>query len=149
MEAVLIVGYGNELRCDDAAGVVAAEALQDIHLEGVEIITRQQLVPEMAEAISRARGVIFLDAVDADADATVERKLVEPSSDRDVLTHACDPQTLLALAQALSGRCPEAWCVTIPGEDFEIGRRLSARTRAGIDAALREVKRLCEKFHAG
>ncbi len=149
MEAVLIVGYGNELRCDDAAGVLAAEAVQDLHLDGVEVTTGRQLLPEMAEAVSRARGVIFLDAVDAGADATVERKSITPSSARDVLTHACDPQTLLALAEALYGHCPKAWCVTIPGEDFEIGRRVSARAKTGIEAALREVRNLCDQFHAG
>ena len=149
MAAVLIVGYGNELRCDDAAGILAAEAVQDLHLDGVEVKTRQLLVPEMAEAVSQASGVIFLDAVDAGADAKAERIPIQPSYERDVLTHACEPQALLALAETLYGHCPKAWCVTIPGEDFEIGRRLSSRAKIGIEAALGEVQKLCKQFHAG
>jgi hydrogenase maturation protease len=147
MDSILVVGYGNELRCDDGAGVRAAEELESMRLEGVDILTRQQLVPEIAETVSRAESVIFLDAMDAGADASVEVRSIQPSSTTDVLTHSCEPQALLALTQAVFGRCPRAWSVTIPGNDFDFGRRLSARAIAGIETAVREVSRLCEKLN--
>lgn len=148
MATTLVVGYGNELRCDDASGVIAAEKVRELQLTGVEVITRQQLVPEMSEAISQARCVIFLDATDAGREAGVEVTSIQPSPVKEVLTHACNPSMLLEMAEMLFGHCPNAWCVTIPGKNFDVGQHLSECARAGIAAAVQEVNKLCEKFDA-
>jgi len=63
MAEVLIIGYGNPLRGDDGAGWQAAGILKErIRDERVQVVRSHQLMPEMAEAISRARKVIFIDA---------------------------------------------------------------------------------------
>ena len=59
----LIIGYGNALRGDDGAGSIAADLLRDrIHDPAIEILSQQQLLPELMEPISRASRVIFIDA---------------------------------------------------------------------------------------
>lgn len=59
---VWVVGYGNTLRGDDAAGVLAAEAIEALDLDGVEVLTCHQLTPEMAEKLATMQSVIFIDA---------------------------------------------------------------------------------------
>src|SRR5690349_6241379 len=63
MARVLIVGYGNPLRGDDAFGFLAAEKLRsEIVSADVEVLALHQLVPELMEPVSRAELAIFIDA---------------------------------------------------------------------------------------
>src|SRR4029079_16715395 len=60
---LLIIGYGNRLRGDDAAGYLAAESLRTLLIApDIEILAVHQLTPELAEPIAVAGRVIFLDA---------------------------------------------------------------------------------------
>ena len=62
MARALIIGYGNPLRGDDGLGWRAAEQLAEIIPQSeAEVIACHQLTPELAEPISRARLVIFID----------------------------------------------------------------------------------------
>ena len=61
MSKVLVIGYGNTLRGDDAAGVKAAELISRHHPE-FEYIYLHQLVPELAEQIAERDFVFFIDA---------------------------------------------------------------------------------------
>ena len=59
MPRVLIVAYGNPLRSDDGVGWVVAEELRrSLALPEVEVLRLQQLLPEVAESLSRAETVI-------------------------------------------------------------------------------------------
>lgn len=63
MARVLIVGYGNPLRSDDGLGWRAAEELSRcLSLPEVEVLMRQQLTPELADNLTRADVVFFIDA---------------------------------------------------------------------------------------
>ena len=60
---VLVIGYGNTLRTDDGVGRLAAERLaDDPRLDGVRVIGRHQLTPELALDVSQAALVVFVDA---------------------------------------------------------------------------------------
>ena len=60
---VLVIGYGNALRTDDGIGWHVAERLaDDARLDGVMVIQRHQLTPELALDISRADLVVLIDA---------------------------------------------------------------------------------------
>ncbi|MGB8912139.1 MAG: hydrogenase maturation protease, partial [Candidatus Sulfotelmatobacter sp.] len=63
MPRVLIVAYGNPLRSDDGVGWIVADDLrQRLASSNVEVLQLTQLLPEVAESISRADTVIFVDA---------------------------------------------------------------------------------------
>src|SRR5579863_2441204 len=63
MSRTLIIGIGNPLRGDDGLGWRAVESLRQIaSLQEVETVTCHQLTPEMAESVSRAERVVFIDA---------------------------------------------------------------------------------------
>ncbi len=138
---LLIIGYGNTLRRDDGVGVRLAEAVARLELPGVTVITRHQLLPEMAEPISQAGAVVFVDAA-AEPVARVELRRINPApgSSAQILAHATEPPSMLALAKQMFGRAPKAWCLPIPAHDFGFGEELSPRAEAGLRTALEMIK---------
>jgi hydrogenase maturation protease len=138
-EPVLIIGYGNLLRRDDGVGVVVAERLAARPRRGVQIIACPQLTPELAEPISRAAAVVFVDAA-ASGPRQVRMRRVRPTAAIPFLAHGSSPALLLGLARALFGRQPPAWLLTIPGEDFGLGEGFSALAEAGVRTALEQLE---------
>ena len=59
---VLVIGYGNTLRGDDGVGPRVVEAIGTLGLPGVRTLICPLLTPELADPISRAEKVIFVDA---------------------------------------------------------------------------------------
>ena len=99
-----------------------------------------QLLPELAEPLSRARLAIFIDA-SVDACETEARSLA-PDAGPLTLHHTGGPSWLLALAQTAYGRCPPAWLVTVPAPDLGLGEGLSPTAQKGTEQALVRVERL-------
>jgi hydrogenase maturation protease len=132
----VVIGYGNELRGDDAAGPRVARAVAALGWVGVRALDVHQLTPELAELLAGSRAAIFVDASVClhGGDIAVER--IEPSAQGRLSPHASEPRSLLALAQALYGRCPPAWLVTIPGCRFELGAPLSPLTERAVAEAV-------------
>ena len=56
---------------------------------------------------------MFVDAA-VDAPKEVQLRKLEPSETTQLMAHAADPRTMLALARDVFGHCPEAWWLTIP-----------------------------------
>jgi hydrogenase maturation protease len=139
---VLVVGYGNVLRCDDGVGPKVAEAIEELHLPGVQTLVCQQLSPEHAEPISRARLVVFVDAA-VDAPRDVQLRKLEPGGSSQLMAHAADPRTMLALARDVFGHAPEAWWLTIPAVKLDFGHDLSPGARRDLETAIQEIKKLC------
>jgi hydrogenase maturation protease len=135
----LVIGYGNTLRHDDGVGVEVAEAIAAMKLPGVKVIMRQQLVPELAALISESRAVIFVDA-DPAANDGAELRPIEASSSNQIMAHAPNPSSLLALARELFGRHPQAWSLAVPVEDFSYGVGLSHRSQVGLRAATKLIQ---------
>ena len=66
-DRTLIIGYGNPLRGDDGVGwEVASRLAATIPEEAAHIMTVHQLTPELAESVSEAELVIFIDASDGE-----------------------------------------------------------------------------------
>jgi hydrogenase maturation protease len=142
---LLVIGYGNTLRSDDGVGARVAAAVSDLALPGVAVLACHQLTPELAEPISAARAVVFVDAA-ADASTEVQLRPVEPAEGAQLMAHAADPRSLLALAGQLFGRCPPAWWLTIPVENLGFGENLSPRTEMGRKVAIAHVLELQRRY---
>jgi len=138
---LLVIGYGNTLRSDDGVGAKVAAAVDELGLPGVAALVRHQLTPELAEPISSARTVVFVDAA-ADASTEVRLRPLEPADGAQLMAHAADPRSLLAFAQQLFGRCPPAWWLTIPVENLGFGEELSPVARRGYEIALDKIRTL-------
>jgi hypothetical protein len=65
---------------------------------------------------------VFVDA-SVEPEAEVEMKKLFPAESSQIFAHAADPRTLLAMARDLFGHVPEAWCLSIPVENLDIGGR--------------------------
>ena len=138
---LLVIGYGNPLRCDDSVGPKVAEVIEELHLPDVQTLVCQQLSPEHAEPISRARTVVFVDAA-VDAPKEVQLRKLEPNESSQLMAHAADPRTMLALARDVFGHCPEAWWLTIPAVNLGFGEELSPVARHGYEVALEQIRAL-------
>lgn len=140
---ILVIGYGNELRGDDAVGVRVAEAVSAWQLPGVRALAVPQLTPELSEDIAAARQVVFVDATSEPSIHEVQVRALEPATVEPGDSHLSDPRALLALALALFGQAPRAWLVAIPVADFACGAPLSPLARRGLAAALARLRELC------
>jgi hydrogenase maturation protease len=141
---ILLIGYGNELRGDDAAGPIIAEKIEAMRLPGIRVIVCHQLTPELAEDIAGARVVIFVDAsVEIDGD-TARAMRIEPNPAAQLQGHLGDPRALLYLAQSLYGQAPMAWCVHVPAMEFELGAKPSRMAAHGIETAIELILSLIE-----
>ena len=139
MTDVLVVGYGSPLRGDDAVGRVVAEEVENLELDGVEVLVLTQLVPEVVEALEGRDRVVFVDAhIDADriGVARLEHRRSNTSS------HHADPSALLALMVDIGMKAPEAYLVSVPAVDVSLGEELSPVTQSAVNQAVDEVRRL-------
>jgi hydrogenase maturation protease len=128
---VLIIGYGNPLRGDDAFGFTAAERLKELLDDPeVEVLPAHQLTPELMDPLARAERVIFIDA--AAPDPAV-------SSGRSAFTHHITPANLVAGARALYGCAAEPTVLTTPGENFDFGAPLSASVSSALEKTIDQV----------
>jgi hydrogenase maturation protease len=135
---LLIIGYGNTLRRDDGVGPRVAEAVEELHLPNVHTLACQQLSPEHADPISRADTVIFVDA-SVEAPLEVQFRQLEPGDSTQLMAHAADPRTMLALARDVFGHAPTAWWLTIPAFTMDFGETLSAATQSGFSTAVEHI----------
>ena len=134
---VLVVGYGNPIRRDDAVGLWVANRLA---VKGVETVSGWPFAPELIARIAAADLVIFVDA-DVRPGPIHWRKL-RPKAVSSVLSHDPSPEELLSWAKALFKRAPQAWLVTVPGRDFSFGEGLSRYARSAAERVIRRIERL-------
>jgi hydrogenase maturation protease len=140
---VLVIGYGNELRGDDGIGPYLARAVAVRQWACVRAVAVQQLTPELAEEIARARLVLFVDARAGGQCEAVEVRHIEAGGRASALGHTGDPRWLLALARDLYGGAPSAWWVTVAGRNFTPGDDLSPAALVHCREALQWVENLC------
>jgi len=136
---VLIIGYGSTLRGDDGVGPAVAELVEAKRLAGVQVIACHQLTPELADPISQARTVIFVDAAMDLPGEVVQVSKIEPEGQHQVMVHTASPGGLLHLARSVFGQCPEAWLVAIPVAEMGIGEQLSPVAQLGVKCAVTRV----------
>ncbi|MGD0614405.1 MAG: hypothetical protein ABSA69_03070, partial [Verrucomicrobiota bacterium] len=91
--------------------------------------------------VSRAARVVFIDAT-ADAAAGIQLRELTPAETGQVMAHAADPRSVLALARDVFGHSPAAWWLTIPVEKFEFGDELSPLARRGVELASERIQAL-------
>jgi hydrogenase maturation protease len=119
----LVIGYGSPIRGDDAIGPLAADRLEAEGVpDGVSVVSRHVLTAELVPDIATADLVIFLDAA-ADGDpGEVRLRPLHPNAQAvSTMAHFLDPRELLAWAEVLYDRRPDAWLVTVSGRAFDYG----------------------------
>ncbi|MGB4333790.1 MAG: hydrogenase maturation protease [Chromatiaceae bacterium] len=145
MAPVLIFGYGNPARGDDALGPALIARLEDFQSRRAgpppwDLLTDFQPQPEHAlDLVGRERVIL----VDADVSLPVPYRLepIVPDRDASYTTHAMSPGALLwVYGQIGAGAPPPAWLLRIRGYHFALGAPLSAgavANLAGAEAGIR------------
>jgi len=147
---VVIIGYGSTLRGDDGLGWYAAQKLSELTSSKVHVVACHQLTPELAEDISWAQRVVFIDAARNlpageircnPLAATALAQPVRPFS----YSHSLSPIDLLALCRELYGRSPQAFLISVGGGDFSQRTNVSERVANIFDTLITLVKSLVSK----
>lgn len=152
MPPIVVIGYGNPLRGDDAIGWKAAEALRDAYEEddSVEVFASHQLNPEMAEVVAEAGAVIFIDATaEKLAAGKISCVSVHPADHASAFSHQLDPSTLLASAIDLYGSCPSAALIGVGIHSCDLGHELSREVKAALPRVVSEVKQMIARHKTG
>ena len=141
----VVIGYGNDLRSDDGAGIHVATRLAAQSPQSQVIVTHQ-LTPDLAEDIATAEQVIFVDAYAAH-ESNARLRIDKISGNHSCNSHAPSalghhgaPQGLMHLAHQLFGKTPDAWVVGIPAFCFDAGETISPETLHRINEAVALIK---------
>lgn len=138
---VLVFGWGNPSRGDDALGPLFVEQLLGEPLPGVEGLTDFQLQVEHALDLVGRERVLFVDA-SLDLRVPCAATPLRAARDASISTHAVSPQAVMRVYEQLQGRAaPPCTLLAIRGERFELGEPPSAAAQAHLQQALAWARR--------
>jgi hydrogenase maturation protease len=133
---VLVFGYGNPSRGDDALGPLLIEYVQDrFDTAGIDLLTDFQLQIEHSLDLDHRDLVLFVDASVACA-APFELTELKPVAAVGYTTHAMHPASVMAVYQSIRKQPPPpCFLLAIKGEAFELGEGLSANAERHLQTA--------------
>lgn len=143
-DSTLIVAYGNPLRGDDGVGWQAAILLSRELKDQVQVLTRHQLTPELAETLSEASRVIFIDAAAQGPAGQIQCCSIQRADELTAqpFTHHVAPADLLTAAHTLYGHAPVGYLITVNGGSFGYTETLSPAVEAALPGVLAQVKEI-------
>jgi hydrogenase maturation protease len=130
-----VLGIGNPGRRDDGLGAAAAERLRKRRRPGVTVDANYQLNVEDALACAGHDLVVFIDAARG-LRRPFTFTVLEPDPSLPAMSHALGPAAVLAIADRLYGRRPEARLLAVRGHSFAVGEGLTAKASRDLDKAL-------------
>ena len=141
MNDILVIGYGNSLRSDDAAGVRAAEVIEERY-PSVECLCVENLGPALVDVVASHASVVFMDASVAVARVQA-RELQAALPTTKSFSHTCTPEELLGLAQFLYDSSPaRAMLFEIPASRTGFGTSLSPSARLAVQECVGMFEKL-------
>ncbi len=149
----LILACGNTLRGDDCIGPWLAHWAEKRFSAdpAVNIVSRQQWTPELAEDIARAESVLFVDSSAASEPGEVKLVPAAPAAGHPALaTHHANAPQLLALANELYGLQPRlAFLLTIGAGATNLGEEFSEPVKRALPAACALLETTVHGFLTG
>lgn len=146
MATTLIIGFGNPLRGDDGLGWRAAEYLAAVLPERqARVIACHQLTPELAEPISQAELVIFIDAEEREPAGKLFCRRIKPAAPLAAFSHHLTPAGLLGWARELYGSHCAAMVFSVSGQSFGCTEELSPAVSAGLRRLTERISRLARR----
>jgi hydrogenase maturation protease len=136
---IVLFGYGNPSRGDDALGPLLLERAEawlgtrpDL---AVEPVADFQLQIEHALDLQDRDLALFLDA-DVACMAPFALRRAVPRQDDSYTTHELSPETVLHVCREVTGQePPPAFILSLHGESFELGEPLSPPAARNLEAA--------------
>ncbi len=151
--SIRIIGLGNELRGDDAVGLLAARRLEQAVGNRVQVIEAEMVGVDLIELMKDAQIVILIDAArSGQASGTIHRldasdepisKQIFPCS-----SHAIGISDALELARAV-GTLPDRVIVYgVEAGNTEAGQPLSPSVASAVDQVVEQIVQDCEACRA-
>ena len=140
IEPLLVFGWGNPSRGDDALGPLLVEQLaeQARHLlpaGQLACLTDFQLQVEHALDLLGRERVLFVDAA-LDLDQPYSVRPLHPSRSAGISSHALAPEAVLQVYQDLYGEPPESTLLAIRARSFDLGVAPGKAALADLEQAL-------------
>jgi len=139
---LLVFGWGNLSRGDDALGPLCVEYLRNelASSPSVEYLDDYQLQIEHALDLVGRQRVLFIDA-SLTCQAPFEVMPLQAAQDESFTTHAMSPQALMHVFRKLQGQePPPCTLLAIRGERFELGEPPGPDALANLAAAQQWAK---------
>jgi hydrogenase maturation protease len=118
IKKVLLIGYGNPARGDDALGPAVAEIIEQKKIPGVAVDSDYQLTVEDSAQVAENDVVIFVDASTDCAEPFCFEPLTAKESSG-FSSHSVEPAEVAALAEKLFNSPAKCFVLGIRGYDFE------------------------------
>lgn len=140
---VLVFGYGNLSRGDDALGPLLLEYLSDkIDSNNIEMLTDFQLQVEHALDLENRKLVLFVDAA-VNCQSSFKFSRLQAIKDKSYTTHAISPTAVLQVYQEIKKQLPPpCFLLSIQGISFELGEGLSQQAQKNLQHAIQFTEEL-------
>ena len=146
---ILVLGYGNPLRGDDALGPAAAERLARRFATEprVTVQTVHQLTLDLAETLVNFKLVILIDARHAEPEGEIFIQQIQPSQRLpQPFSHYLSPDELLGVCQALYGTPPKTILFGMNASQFEAGASISSVVFDRLDDLEMQVETIVKEM---
>ena len=146
--AILLIGIGNEYRCDDSIGLHVIRALKERKLPETIIVESSGDGAELIEIFSSVRMAILIDAVSSGGNPGTIYQFdahIQPIPARLSFqsTHAFGVSEAIELARVLEQIPPILIVYAIEGENFSTGIGVTSKVER---AAQEVVERVCDEI---
>ena len=147
--SVRIIGLGNELRGDDAVGLLAARRLRQTVGNRAEVIEAEMAGVDLIELLEGARVVILIDAARSGKNPGMVHRLDASDSPIGVRmfphsSHALGISDALELARAMGVLPTKVIVYGIEVGNTEAGQTLSSAVAKALDEAVGQIVRECD-----
>lgn len=140
---ILLFGYGNPGRGDDALGPELIARIAQLHIAGVECQNDMQLQVEHVTDLNECNQVLFIDA-DMSCTEPYDFSEIGAARDDSYTSHAMSPTALLHAYRRVYGKdAPPAFLLRIRGYEFQLGDPLSDKATVNLEAATKLVVEFC------
>ncbi len=140
---LLLFGFGNPGRGDDALGPMLVGQLEQLEFENVVCQVDMQLQVEHVADLAECDRVVFVDA-DMSCAEPFELTEIVAAKDESYTSHAMSPSALVHAYQQVYGSvAPRAQVLRIRGYRFALGDMLSDRAAENLRAAVGYMNQQC------
>lgn len=147
---ILIYGYGNPGRQDDALGVMLSEEIdawtKKENLSGIDTDQNYQLNIEDADKISHYDIVVFVDASVSDIESFQLTEVI-PDSRSDFSMHSVSPAFVTGLCKEVFKKKPLVYQLEIKGYEWEFMEKISDKAGKNLSSAEQFLKQFILDNH--
>jgi hydrogenase maturation protease len=149
MAAIRIIGLGNELRGDDAVGLLAARQLRQTIGDRAEVIEADLAGVDLIESMKGARVAILIDAARSGKNPGMIHRLDASDSPigvrmRPHSSHALGISDALELSRSIGVLPAKVIVYGVEAGNTEAGQALSSAVAKALDEVVGQIIRECE-----